>query len=128
MKPALTLDDASKFMAVAEEEAKRNKWEMVIAIRNDGGTHRRRAPDGSRKARQRSDRDRQATTSAMTCRPSVVWERWIDGRHKAYTTFPFIAAHGGMPIIIDGDPIGAVACRKSGRSPTPRPSDRGTLS
>ena len=44
----------------------------------------------------------------MTCRPSVVWERWIEGRHKAYATFPFLAAQGGVPIIIDGDLIGAI--------------------
>jgi hypothetical protein len=37
MKPALTLDDAKKLMAAAEEEAIRNKWEVVIAILNDGG-------------------------------------------------------------------------------------------
>ena len=49
-----------------------------------------------------------ATTSAMTCRPTVVWEKWIEGPHKAYATFPFIAAQGGLPIIVDGDLIGAI--------------------
>ena len=44
----------------------------------------------------------------MTCRPTVVWEKWIEGPHKAYATFPFIAAQGGLPIIIDGDLIGAI--------------------
>jgi glc operon protein GlcG len=37
-----------------------------------------------------------------------VWERWIEGSHKAYATFPFIAAQGGLPIIIEGDLIGAI--------------------
>ena len=36
-KPAITLDDAKKMMAAAEAEAVRNKWEVVIAILNDGG-------------------------------------------------------------------------------------------
>ena len=40
--------------------------------------------------------------------PLVVWEKWIEGPHKAYATFPFIAAQGGLPIIIDGDLIGAI--------------------
>ena len=31
MKPVLTLDDAKKLMAAAEEEAGRNGWEVVIA-------------------------------------------------------------------------------------------------
>jgi uncharacterized protein GlcG (DUF336 family) len=108
MKPALTLDDAKKLMAAAEDEATRNKWEVVIAILNDGGrivaVHRM---DGARPGNDQIAIAK-ATTSAMTCRPSVVWEKWIEGPHKAYATFPFIAAQGGLPIIIDGDLIGAI--------------------
>src|SRR5712691_10759764 len=108
MKPALTLDDAKKLMAAAEEEAIRNKWEVVIAILNDGGrivaVHRM---DGARPGNDQIAIAK-ANTSAMTCRPSVVWEKWIEGPHKAYATFPFIAAQGGLPIIIDGDLIGAI--------------------
>jgi uncharacterized protein GlcG (DUF336 family) len=108
MKPALTLDDAKKLLAVAEEEARRNNWEVVVAILNDGGrivaVHRM---DGARPGNDQIAIAK-ANTSVMTCRPSVVWERWIEGRHKAYATFPFIAAQGGLPIIIDGDVIGAI--------------------
>jgi glc operon protein GlcG len=80
MKPAPTLDDAKKMLAAAEDEARRGNWEVVVAILNDGG------------------------------RPSAVWERrrWIEGRHRAYATFLFIAAQGGLPIIVDGDLIGAI--------------------
>lgn len=105
---ALTLEDAKKMMAAAEEEATRNNWEVVIAILNDGGrivaVHRM---DGARPGNDQIAIAK-ATTSAMTCRPTVVWEKWIEGRHKAYATFPFIAAQGGLPIIIDGDLIGAI--------------------
>ncbi len=108
MKPALTLDDAKKLMAAAEEEAIRNKWEVVIAVLNDGGrivaVHRM---DGARPGNDQIAIAK-ANTSAMTCRPSAVWEKWIEGAHKAYVTFPFIAAQGGLPIIIDGDLIGAI--------------------
>ena len=108
MKPAMTLADAKMMMAAAEAEASRNKWEVVIAILNDGGrivaVHRM---DGARPGNDQIAIAK-ATTSAMTCRPSVVWEKWIEGPHKAYATFPFIAAQGGLPIIIDGDLIGAM--------------------
>jgi uncharacterized protein GlcG (DUF336 family) len=108
MKPAMTLADAKKLLAAAEEEAARNKWEVVIAILNDGGrivaVHRM---DGARPGNDEIAIAK-ATTSAMTCRPSVVWEKWIEGPHKAYATFPFIAAQGGLPIIIDGDLIGSI--------------------
>jgi glc operon protein GlcG len=107
-KPAMTLDDAKTMLAAAEAEAARNGWEVVIAILNDGGrivaVHRM---DGARPGNDQIAIAK-ATTSAMTCRPSVVWEKWIEGPHKAYATFPFIAAQGGLPIIIDGDLIGAI--------------------
>ena len=108
MKPAITLDDAKKLMTAAEAEATRNNWEVVIAILNDGGrivaVHRM---DGARPGNDEIALAK-ARTSAMTCRPSAVWEKWVDGPHPAYATFPFIAAKGGLPIIIDGDLIGAV--------------------
>ena len=108
MKPAITLDDAKTMMAAAEAEAARNTWEVVIAILNDGGrivaVHRM---DGARPGNDQIAIAK-ATTAAMTCRPSAVWEKWIDGPHKAYATFPFIAAQGGLPIIIDGDLVGAI--------------------
>jgi len=107
-KPAITLDDAKKLLAAAEAEAIRNKWEVVIAILNDGGrivaVHRM---DGARPGNDDIALAK-AKTSAMTCRPSVVWEKWIEGPHKAYATFPFLAAQGGLPIIVDGDLIGAI--------------------
>jgi uncharacterized protein GlcG (DUF336 family) len=107
-KPAITLDDAKKMLAVAEQVATSNKWEVVIAILNDGGrivaVHRM---DGARPGNDDIALAK-ARTSAMTCRPSVVWEKWIEGPHKAYATFPFIAAQGGLPIIVDGDLIGAI--------------------
>ena len=107
-KPAITLDDAKIMLAAAEAEAVRNKWEVVIAILNDGGrivaVHRM---DGARPGNDQIAIAK-ATTSAMTCRPSAVWEKWIDGPHPAYATFPFIAARGGLPIIVDGDLIGSI--------------------
>lgn len=107
-KPAITLDDAKVMLAAAEAEAVRNKWEVVIAILNDGGrivaVHRM---DGARPGNDDIALAK-ARTSAMTCRPSGVWQKWIDGPHPAYATFPFLAAQGGLPIIIGGDLIGAI--------------------
>ena len=107
-KPALTLDDAKQLMEAAEDEARRNGWEVVIAVVNDGGrivaVHRM---DGARPGNDDIALAK-ANTSAMTCRPSGVWEHWIETDHKAYATFPFLAAKGGLPIIIDGHLVGAM--------------------
>jgi uncharacterized protein GlcG (DUF336 family) len=107
-KPAITLDDAKRLLAAAEAEAARNNWQVVIAILNDGGrivaVHRM---DGARPGNDDIALAK-ARTSAMTCRPSAVWQKWIDGPHPAYATFPFLAAQGGLPIIVDDDLIGAI--------------------
>ena len=108
MKPALTLDDSKKLLSAAEEEAKRQDWEVVISVLNDGGriiaVHRM---DGARPGNDDISLGK-ANTAAMTARPSGVWERWIQNDHKAYATFGLVAAAGGVPIIIDGHLVGAV--------------------
>ncbi len=108
MKPALTLDDAKKLLAAAEEEATRQGWEVVISVLNDGGRiialHRM---DGARPGNDDISLGK-ANTAAMTARPSGVWERWIQNDHKAYATFGLLAAAGGVPIIVDGHLVGAM--------------------
>ncbi len=107
-KPVLTLDDAKRLLAAAEDKARQNEWEVVIAVVNDGGrivaVHRM---DGARPGNDEIALAK-ANTSAMTCRPSGVWERWIETGHKAYATFPVLASRGGLPIIIDGHLVGAM--------------------
>jgi len=107
-KPALTLDDAKQLLEAAEDMARRNGWEVVVAIVNDGGrivaVHRM---DGARPGNDDIALAK-ANTSAMTCRPSAVWEHWVENTHRAYATFPFLASKGGLPIIVDGHLVGAM--------------------
>jgi glc operon protein GlcG len=108
MRPALTLDDAKKFLDAGENEARRMKLEVVIAVLDNGARlialHRM---DGARPGNP-DIAIRKASTSALTCRPSSVWERWIEGPHKAYATFGLLASGGGVPILIDGYCVGAI--------------------
>ncbi len=108
MKPVITLDDAKKLLAAAEEEATRNNWGVVIAILNDGGRlvalHRM---DGARPGNDQVAIGK-ATTSAMTCRPSAVWQKWVDGDYPSRATMGFLTQQGGVPIMIDGELVGAV--------------------
>ncbi len=108
MKPVLTPGDAKQLLAAAEEEAKRQGWEVVISVLNDGGriiaVHRM---NGARPGNDDTSLGK-ANIAAMTARPSGVWERWIQNDHKAYATFGLVAAAGGVPIIIDGHLVGAM--------------------
>jgi glc operon protein GlcG len=108
LRPAITLDDAKRLLAAAEEHARSLKLDVVIAIMDSGARlmalHRM---DGARPGNPDIAIGK-ATTSALTCRPSSVWERWIDEPHPAYATFPVIASGGGVPIIVDGYCVGSV--------------------
>ena len=107
-KSVLTLDDAKKLMAAAEAEATKNKWDIVVAVLDDGahliGLHRmdRARPGNPDVAIQK------ARTSALTLRSSKVWEdRVLEGR-TSMLGMPFLPVQGGLPIIVNGDCIGAI--------------------
>lgn len=107
-KSVLTLDDAKKMMAAGEAEAIRNKWDVVIAILDDGA---------HLVALHRMDRARpgnpevaigKANTSALTLRSSKVWEDRVVGGRTSLLGMPFMPVQGGLPIIVNGDCLGAI--------------------
>lgn len=107
-KNVLSLDDAKRLLEVAEKEAIRNGWEVVIAILDDGGhliaLHRM---DGARPGNP-DVAIRKARTSAMTERSSKVWEDWILKGRTSLLGFPVLALQGGLPIIINGQCVGSI--------------------
>lgn len=109
MKPVLTLDDAKKMLAAGEAEAARNKWAVVIAILNDSGIlvalH---AMDGARPGNPQTAINK-AMTSAMTQRSSKVFEDWVvKDKRTSLLGMGFLPLQGGLPIIVEGQCLGAV--------------------
>lgn len=107
-KNVITLDDAKKMLAVAEEEARNNDWKVVICILDDGGhlvaLHRM---DGTRPGNPDIAIGK-ARAAAMTLRPSEVWERRVLEGRTSMLSMPLLTVEGGIPIFIDGDCIGAI--------------------
>jgi glc operon protein GlcG len=107
-KPVLVLEDAKALMEFAEKEASSNGWKIVVAILDDGGhlvaLHRM---DGTRPGNP-DIAIQKARTSAMTLRPSEVWERRVLGGRVSMLSMPLLTVQGGLPIFIDGDCIGAI--------------------
>jgi glc operon protein GlcG len=107
-KNVLSLDDAKLLLSAAEAEALSNKWQVVIAILDDGGNlvalHRM---DGARPGNPEIAIQK-ARTSAMTERTSKVWEDWILEGRTSLLGVPVLPLQGGLPIIIDGQCIGAI--------------------
>jgi len=108
-KPVLTLDDAKRIAAAAAVEALRNQWRVVIAICDDGGhlllLHRLddAAPISSAIAPAK------ARTAALGKRESKLYEDMINQGRAAFLSAPLDAMlEGGVPIIVDGQVVGAV--------------------
>jgi uncharacterized protein GlcG (DUF336 family) len=110
MKPVLSLDDAKKIAAAAEDEAKRNHWKVVISIVDDGGhlIWLQRldgvAPVSSYIAPAK------AKTAALGQRESKIYEDMINNGRMSFMTAPHIEGmlEGGVPIVVDGHVVGAV--------------------
>jgi len=107
-KPTITADDAHKMMAACKAEAAKNNWKVAIAITDDAGAlwllervegaGRITAAVALGKAR----------TAAMMGRPSKMAEERAKER-PGFLNFPdILPIQGGLPIIVQGECIGAI--------------------
>ena len=107
-KPCLTLDDCKKIGAACEAEARKNKWNDVIAILDDGG-HLLwlERMDGATpfNAQVAIEKGR---TAAVSRRSTKAWEDRIAGGRLSMLGVPVLPVQGGMPIMVNGECAGAV--------------------
>ena len=109
-KFVLTAADVKTIAAAAEAEALANNWAVAIAIVDDGGHllwFQRLdgvAPISSHIAPAK------AKTAALGRRETKVYEDIINNGRTAFITAPFLEGmlEGGVPIVVDGQVIGAV--------------------
>ena len=105
----LTLEDCKRIAAAAEAEAKKNNWNVCVATVDDGGhlLHLFRM-DGATPANSRIAIEK-GRTAAETRRSTAMWEERIKGGRTAMLRMPGVTPiQGGLPIVIDGECIGAV--------------------
>ncbi len=108
-KPSLALEDVKKIAAAAEAEAKKNRWAVTIAIVDDGGhllwlqRLDGAAPISAYIAPEK------ARASALGRRETRIYEEMINGGRTAFLSAPLAGMlEGGVPIVVDGQVIGAV--------------------
>lgn len=109
-KRTLTLEAARVALAAAEAHAVKNGWKVVIAVVDDGGhTLALARLDGT----QFSSVD----TAAAKARGAVAWKRptrlleeSVNGGRTAFLSITqgMAALQGGVPIVVDGEIVGAV--------------------
>ena len=104
----MTADDASKIVAAAKVEAQKNNWNVTIAVVDDGGflLHLERL-DGA-PVQSATIATAKAWTAAATRMPTKALEDMVKER-PAVATFPGrVPVQGGLPIIYQGECVGAV--------------------
>ncbi|HKY02851.1 MAG TPA: heme-binding protein [Burkholderiales bacterium] len=107
-RPVLTLEDCKLIAGAAEAEARKNKWEVAIAVLDDGGhlLHFHRM-DGATPANAEIAVGK-GRTAAVSRRSSGMWEERIKAGRVSMLAMPLLPVQGGLPIIVDGDCIGGV--------------------
>lgn len=109
-KHCLDLEDAKRIAAAAEAEARANGWAVTFAIADDGGhllwlqRLDGAAPISAQIAAAK------AQTAALGRRESKVYEDMINQGRVSFLSAPGLAGmlEGGVPILVDGQCLGAV--------------------
>ena len=107
-RPMLTLEDCKKISSAAEAEAKRNNWNVCIAILDDGGhlLHLARM-DGATPANARIAVEK-GRTAAETRRSTANWQERVAKRTELLRMPGVTPVQGGVPIVVDGTCVGGV--------------------
>ena len=109
-KSFLELADLKAIAAAAEAEAIKNNWAVTIAIADDGGNLLWLQRLDGAAALSAHIAPAKAHTAATGRRESKVYEDIINGGRTAFLTAPAVQGllEGGVPIVKDGQVIGAV--------------------
>lgn len=107
-RPMLTLEDCRKVSAAGEAEAKKNGWNVCIAILDDGGhlLHLIRM-DGATPANARIAVEK-GRTAAETRRSTGNWQERVRARPEMLRMPQVTPVQGGLPIVVDGACVGGV--------------------
>ncbi len=107
-KPCLTLDDCKKITAACEAEARRNKWDVVIAILDDGGhLLMLERMDGATPANAEIAVQK-GRSAAISRRSTKMWEDRIKDGRVSMLKMPVLPVQGGIPVMYQGECVGGI--------------------
>src|SRR5690606_5344028 len=105
----LNLEDVKSMVKAAEERAKKDNWNVVIAIVDAGGHLVYLQKMDSVQLASREVAQKKARAAALYRRPTKVFEEGLKSGNQGLMLLPgVIASEGGVPIIHDGQVIGAI--------------------
>jgi len=105
----LTLEDARRMTLAAQRAAAENKWNVVVAVVDDGGyLISLERMDGTQKGSVRVA-EQKARTAILYKKPTKAFEDMVlQGRPVMMTMPDVICLEGGVPLIRDGVYVGAI--------------------
>jgi uncharacterized protein GlcG (DUF336 family) len=106
---AISLDNARKVAAGAEAEARKNNWNVVIAVVDNGGhlVFLQRI-DGTQYGSV-AVATQKAQSSVAYRRPTKVFEDAVKGGNPQLASLPgAMPVDGGLPIVVDGRIVGGI--------------------
>ena len=109
-KKVLSLAAARRMAEAAIQEAERHQWRGVVAVVDDGGwlILLERMDHAAMTASVELAAGK-ARTAALFKKPSQELEEAINhGRYAAITARGFIEMQGALPVVIDGEVVGAI--------------------
>lgn len=108
-KAILSQAEVSQILAASRSEAQANQWPVTIVVVDDGGHPLAlERLDGASPISAYIAIEK-ARTSALGRRESKGYEEMVNGGRTAFLSAPLLTSlEGGVPIIVDGQVIGAV--------------------
>lgn len=108
-KRVLTLEMAKNILAAAHEEARKNGWPGAIAVVDDGGwLIAAERMDNAATTVGTAVATEKARTAALFKRPSADLENAVNNGRPAAITAGLVMMEGGLPVVIDGQVVGAI--------------------
>jgi glc operon protein GlcG len=107
-KKTLSLDDVKRVVEAAEAEAKRNNWNVAIAVVDDAGhlmyLQREKVQLGSIEVAITK-----ARVALMFRRPTQFWEETVASGRLGYLSMPgMLPIEGGVPLVYESQIVGAI--------------------
>ena len=107
-KSCLTLDDCRKIAAACEAEARRNQWNVVIAILDDGGhLLMLERMDGATPANAEIAVEK-GRSAAVSRRSTKAWEDRVKEGRVSMLKMPVLPVQGGIPVMHQGECVGGI--------------------
>ena len=108
-KKSVSLELAKKISAACELEAIKNKWTVVIAVVDDGGNLVLLERMDNTQIGSIEVAMKKAQTAIYFKRPTKTYEERVTSGNNAILSLPNVLPFdGGIPLIVDGQFIGAV--------------------